>query len=182
VDDGLRAGFFALAELLPLPLVGDVVREVTALHPGLAETRVRHEANRRLIDRMVQDLVRESRRRIAERAPRSVADVRATLVPLVGFSPGMAEAIAALRAFLQDRMYRHYKVNRMTLKARRLVKELVEAFMAAPQCLPDRWRSAAGEPGSRRTATAVRDYIAGMTDRYALDEHDRLFRLTRHRE
>ena len=86
-----------------------------------------------------------------------------------------------MRGFLRERVYRHYKVNRMALKARRVVRELLEVLMAAPDCLPDGWRERAGEPGSPETAEVVRDYIAGMTDRFALDEHDRLFRLSRER-
>ena len=87
----------------------------------------------------------------------------------------------ALREFLRTRVYRHYKVNRMSLKARRVVAELAEVFLAAPDCLPDGWRERAGPPRSHATAATVRDYIAGMTDRYALDEHDRLFKLNRGR-
>ena len=86
-----------------------------------------------------------------------------------------------MRRFLRERVYRHYKVNRMSLKARRVVRELAELLLAAPDCLPDGWRERAGAPHSHATAATVRDYIAGMTDRYALDEHDRLFRLSRDR-
>jgi dGTPase len=107
--------------------------------------------------------------------------VRRAKSPLVAFSPAVAEGTAALRGFLRERVYRHYKVNRMSLKARRIVRELFETFSAAPDCLPDGWRELAGAPSSRVTAEVVRDYIAGMTDRFAVDEHDRLFRLSRER-
>ena len=100
---------------------------------------------------------------------------------MVAFSPVVAEGVAALRQFLQNRVYRHYKVNRMSLKARRVVRELVDTFLSAPDCLPDGWRERAGAPHAQATAETVRDYVAGMTDRYALDEHDRLFRLNRDR-
>jgi dGTPase len=179
LDDGLRAGFFQLDELGELPVVGALLAEVDARHPGLEWSRRKHETIRRLIDRMVTDLLAEARRRIARHRPASAEAVRACPEPLLAFSSGLAPAVAALRDFLHLRMYRHYKVNRMTMKARRVVRELVEAFLAAPECLPDKWRAQAGEAGGAATAEAVRDYIAGMTDRFALDEHDRLYKLGR---
>ena len=100
---------------------------------------------------------------------------------MVAFSPEVAAGLAELRGFLRERVYRHYKVSRMTLKARRVVRELAEALLAAPDCLPDGWRERAGQPNTPATAATVRDYIAGMTDRFALDEHDRLFKLSRDR-
>ncbi len=178
MDDGLRADFFGLADLVALPLVGGVVGEVEAAYPGVDRRRLIHEVNRRLIDRMVADLVLETGRRLAEAEPLTVHDVREAGRPLAGFSADMATAVQALRAFLHQRMYRHYKVNRMARTARQLVTELVELLLRAPECLPDRWQARAGEPGSAATADAVRDYVAGMTDRFAVDEHDRLFKLT----
>ncbi|MCB9969342.1 MAG: deoxyguanosinetriphosphate triphosphohydrolase [Geminicoccaceae bacterium] len=177
MDDGLRAGFFTLADLRDLPVVGAVVREVETAHPAVDARRLIHETNRRLIDRMVADLVAETERRLAETRPRSVQDVREAGRPLAGFSAEMTTAVGKLRHFLHARMYRHYKVNRMARKAQRLVTELVGALLHAPDCLPDRWQQRAGAPGSAATADAVRDYVAGMTDRYAVDEHDRLFKL-----
>jgi dGTPase len=181
LDDGLRAGFFALDELAGVPLAVGALAEVDRLHPGLEASRRIHETIRRLIDLMVRDLIGEARRRLAALEPTDPQAVRAHPVPVVAFSPAVAEGLAALRGFLRERVYRHYKVNRMSLKARRVVRELVEAFMAAPDCLPNGWRQRAGPPRSRATAETVRDYIAGMTDRYALDEHDRLFKLNRER-
>jgi dGTPase len=181
LDDGLRAGFFDLGELAGVPVAAPALAEVDRLHPGLEPTRRTHETIRRMIDLMVRDLIEEAQRRLAALEPGSPDAVRAQADPVVAFSPRVAEGIAALRGFLRERVYRHYKVNRMSLKARRVVRELVEAFMAAPDCLPNGWRERAGPPQSRATAETVRDYIAGMTDRYALDEHDRLFRLHRER-
>ncbi len=178
MDDGLRAGFFSLADLAGLPLVGAVVGEVEAAYPGVDRRRLIHETNRRLIDRMVADLVAETGRRLALTGPRSVQEVRAAGRPLAGFSAEMGQAVQALRGFLHQRMYRHYKVNRMARTARQLVTELVELLLSAPDCLPDRWQARAGSAGSAATADAVRDYVAGMTDRFAVDEHDRLFKLT----
>jgi dGTPase len=178
MDDGLRAAFFGLDDLVALPLVGDVVGEVEAAYPGVDRRRLIHEVNRRLIDRMVADLVLETGQRLAAAGPLSVQDVREAGRPLAGFSAPMAAAVQALRGFLHQRMYRHYKVNRMARTARQLVTELVELLLAAPECLPERWQARAGAPGSAATADAVRDYVAGMTDRFAVDEHDRLFKLT----
>lgn len=178
MDDGLRAGFFGLDDLAHLPVVGPLVAEIEATYPGVDRRRLIHEVNRRLIDRMVADLVAETERRLLEVSPRSVQEVRDAGRPLAGFSIEMADAVQALRGFLHERMYRHYKVNRMARTARQLVTELVELLLAAPDCLPDRWQARAGAPGSPATADAVRDYVAGMTDRFAVDEHDRLFKLT----
>jgi dGTPase len=181
LDDGLRAGFLELDELASLPLAGDALLEVDRLFPALEPPRRVHETIRRLIDGMVRDLVEVSRRRLAELQPADVVAIREAGAPVVGFSPPVAAGVTELRRFLRDRVYRHYKVSRMTLKARRVVRELTEALLAAPDCLPDGWRERAGLPGSPATAATVRDYVAGMTDRFALDEHDRLFRLSRDR-
>lgn len=181
LDDGLRAGFLELDELAALPLAGAALAEVDRSFPGLEPPRRVHETIRRLIDGMVRDLVGVGRRRLAELRPADPDAVRHAGAPVVGFSPTVAAGVAELRRFLRDRVYRHYKVSRMTLKARRVVRELTEALLAAPDCLPDGWRERAGPPGSPATAATVRDYVAGMTDRFALDEHDRLFRLSRDR-
>jgi dGTPase len=181
LDDGLRAGFLDLDEIRDVPLVGPALDEVDRLHPGLDASRRTHETIRRLMDLMVRDLVGEAQRRLGRLDPASPDAVRASAEPVLAFSPGVAQGLAALRGFLRERVYRHYKVNRMSLKARRVVRELVEAFMAAPECLPNGWRDRAGPPQSHATAETVRDYIAGMTDRFALDEHDRLFKLNRER-
>ncbi len=177
LDDGLRAGFFAPEDLLPLPGVGPLVHDLLEAHRGLERGRLAHETTRRLIDALVRDLVAESRRRIDAARPDSPAAVRAQERPLVGFATVMAEAVAALRAFLGERVYRHFTVNRMSRKAERLVESLVAAFLEAPECLPDHWRARAVD--RQATAAAVRDYIAGMTDRYAIDEYDRLFETSR---
>jgi dGTPase len=178
LDDGLRAGFFEPDELCRFALTRPTVEQQPA---GLEPARRIHETTRRLTDFMARDLILETRQRIAAERVARLEDVRRATRPLVAFSPAVAEGLAELRAFLQQRVYRHYKVNRMSLKARRVVAELFEVLMAAPECLPDGWREQAAGPGSQATAETVRDYIAGMTDRYALDEHDRLFKLSRER-
>jgi dGTPase len=109
--------------------------------------------------------------------PRGVAAVRGADAAVVAFSPPMRDAVAAVKAFLRQRLYRHYKVNRMTAKATRVVDELFAAFTRDPACLPPRWHARCDGTDGARTIAAVRDYIAGMTDRFALDEHARLTRL-----
>ena len=176
IADGLRAGILSEADLAPLPLVGGILAAVERQHPGLETTRLRHEVVRRMIDAMVNDLLAETRRRLAADRPDSAAAVRALPRPLVAFSEAMLQANLTIKRFLFQRMYRHYRVNRMIVKARRTVRELFEQYMQAPQCLPDDWRGraeAAGEAGAR--ARLIADYIAGMTDRYALAEHGKLF-------
>ncbi|MBK1668343.1 deoxyguanosinetriphosphate triphosphohydrolase [Rhodovibrio sodomensis] len=178
IDDGLRAGLFTLAELEDLDLVGPVLHEVRAAHPGIDEPRLIHEAVRRMIDRMVGDLLSETQRRLHELAPDSPAAVRGASAPVVAFSDAMRQKERALRQFLFERMYRHFKVNRMTQKVRRVVRELFEQYTRAPNCLPPDWRAHAEALDAPQRARVVGDYIAGMTDRYAIEEHRKLFDVT----
>ena len=174
IDDGLRARLFSLADICQVPLVGDVVAEVRAAHPGIDEHRLINETTRRLIDRMIRDVLGESRRRLAALAPANVEAIRGHDAAVVAFSPEMAAADRRLKEFLFERMYRHYRVNRMTSKARRVVRELFELLFREPDCLPQDWRERARNADERRRARLVADYIAGMTDRFALLEHRRL--------
>ena len=174
IDDGLRAGLFTVADLAGVPLVGPVFEEVARRYPGIDESRLIHEAIRRVIDRMVRDLVTETRRRLEESGVESVDEVRRLTSPVAAFSREMREHDRALKRFLFDHMYRHYRVNRMSSKARRVVHELFQLFAAEPECLPGEWRAlTGGDPAA--TARVIADYLAGMTDRFALDEHRRLF-------
>jgi dGTPase len=174
IDDGLRAGLFFPADLTDVPLVGPVFHEVATRYPGIEETRLIHESIRRMIDRMVRDMVAETRSRLLDSGVKSADDVRRLGRPVAAFSDAMRDNDRALKRFLYARMYRHYRVNRMSHKARRVVCELFQLFMAEPECLPSEWRAAAcGDPAAR--ARIVADYLAGMTDRFALDEHRRLF-------
>jgi dGTPase len=175
IDDGLRAGLFGIDDLADVPLVGPVFAEVEAAYPALDRSRLIHEAVRRLIGHMVGDLLAETRARLERLAPAGPDDVRRAGEPAVGFSPEMQTHDRALKAFLRENMYRHYKLNRMTSKARRLVRDLFRLFVDEPGCLPTEWRRRAGPAGSRETARVVADYIAGMTDRFAADEHRRLY-------
>src|SRR5579863_5875704 len=174
IDDGLRAGLFAVGDLKDVPLVGPVFHEVAQKYPGLEEPRLIHESIRRMIDRMARDLVEETQKRLADSGVKSADEVRALGRPVAAFSDGMRENDRALKRFLYERMYRHYRVNRMSHKARRVVRELFQLFLAEPECLPGEWRAPTGG-GMPETARIVADYLALMTDRFALDEHRRLF-------
>jgi dGTPase len=172
LDDGLRAGLFHFEDLAALPLIGDALREARAL---TAETkRVRHEMSRRVINALVHDVLGESARRLRALAPADAEAIRAADAPVIGFSAEMAAANAAIKSFLFARMYRHWRVNRMTHKAKMVAKALGALFLERPYLLPDDWRERAGKAESEQAAVAVRDYVAGMTDRFALDEYARL--------
>jgi dGTPase len=183
IDDGLRAGLFTLDEVAELPLLGGIIRGLHDRYPGLERQRLIHETVRRMIDHMVTDLILETRRRIAEVKPQCAADVRNAPRALVAFSEEMRAHDRVLRAFLKQRMYRHYKVNRVTSKTRRVVSELFALFMAEPECLPTEWQedlealkeSVSAGAQEKARARLVADYIAGMTDRFALAEYERMF-------
>ena len=175
LDDGLRAGLFEAEQLETVPLVGEAMAAAAEQNRDLAPARLRHETIRRVIDALVNDVIEESRRRIARLDPPDVAAIRRAAAPVVAFSPTMAAASRAVRQFLDTRMYRHWRVNRMTAKARRVTAELFALLHADPALLPTEWREQAGDAGgSARAASTVSDYIAGMTDRFALDEYRRL--------
>ena len=175
IDDGLRAGLFTVADLGAVPLVGPVFADVARAYPDVDQSLLIHEAVRRMIGAMVTDILAETARRIEDIGPATADDIRHCGRPVAGFSDGMGENEAALKAFLSENMYGHYKLNRMTSKARRVVKDLFRLLVDEPECLPTEWRRQAGAPGSATTAQLVADYIAGMTDRSALDEHRRMF-------
>ena len=177
LDDGLRAGLFSFDDLRDLPIVGAIIRAVEDRYPKLSGRRRAHETIRRMIASMIDDLVAETGRRLAVLAPQSVNDIRSASMPMVAFSADLASGGAVLRAFLFERMYRHYRVNRETSKARRVIRDLFDLFIQEPYCLPTEWRELAQAGDRAGRARIVTDYIAGMTDRYAVVEHQRLFDL-----
>ena len=177
IDDGLRAGLFEVADLMDLPLVGEMFSIVTQKYPGIEQARLIHEAVRRVINAMVEDVLGETRRRLKEAAPQAVADIRGLGRPVVAFSARMAETDRTVKAFLYKRMYEHWKLNSSHSKARRVVADLFGLLFAEPNCLPSPWREKAEQADTQARARVVADYIAGMTDRFALDEHRRLFDL-----
>jgi dGTPase len=179
VADGLRAGLITLDDLSDIELFARQHRKVLERYPDLPPRKVMYESIRRVIDHVVSDLITTTARNLEEADPASVDDVRSRSKPLVAFSPGVAREQLALKQFLNERVYRHYKVLRMTSKARRIVTQLFDTFMDDPRLMPTEHQAsvvslgeALGESGRAR---AVADYIAGMTDRYAILEHQRLF-------
>ncbi len=177
IDDGLAAGLFQIDDLMEIPLVGEVFRQVRDDYPALDERRIAYEAVRRLIGIWISDLTDETKRRVTEDKPESVGDVRASHRPVVAFSDQHDQRQRALRAFLHERMYKHYRVNRMRSQAKRIIKELFELFLNEPETLPPPWRQDGEQVTGARRARLVCDYIAGMTDSFAIEEHRRLFSL-----
>jgi len=146
-------------------------------HPGLEPGRFVHELGRRLITRFVEDAIREGGARLAQAAPQSAADVRAQPRPMVTFSDAMQGADKAIKGFLYPHMYRHPRVMKVRVEAAQVVRRLARAFLEDPGLMPGEWATAAQamKADERRRARLVCDYMAGMTDRYALAEHRRLF-------
>ena len=178
VDDGVQAGLFNMDELAEVPLIGPIIRQSADDLPGIEPRILRLEAVRRMIGEMVKDVMTETLRRAAEEKVRSPDDVRSMNRALVSFSPDMAEDLGSLREFLMERMYRHYRVNRTRSQARRVLREMFQLFLAEPDVLPPMWAARVKtSPGAQGKAQAVCDYIAGMTDRYAIEEHRKLFHL-----
>ncbi|HEY7899971.1 MAG TPA: deoxyguanosinetriphosphate triphosphohydrolase [Caulobacteraceae bacterium] len=177
VDDGLDAGLFTLGELHEVPLIGPIIAEVGAAYPGLEPRLTRLEAVRRMIGAMVADVLIETRRRASAAGVTSAADVRGLGAPIVGFSPTMTEDLARLRLFLHERMYRHWRVNRSRSQARRLLGEMFDLFLAETDVLPAEWQARLAGLERAGKARVICDYVAGMTDRFAIEEHRRLFSL-----
>ncbi|MBL6933189.1 MAG: deoxyguanosinetriphosphate triphosphohydrolase [Rhodospirillales bacterium] len=175
IDDGLRAGLFSMDDLVDVPLAGPVFAEVKKEYPDLDPSRTVYEAVRRMIGDMVTDLLDETGKRLKDLGAKSPDDIRAHNRPVAGFSESMRANDAALKKFLFENMYRHYKLNRMTSKAKRVVKELFKLLVEEPECLPTEWRNITKTANQQETARAVADYLAGMTDRFALDEYQNLF-------
>jgi dGTPase len=170
VDDGLRSGLLPLERLQSVAIFRRHLEAVRALYPALSERRLIHETIRRMINALATDLIQRSQANIAEAGPGSVDEVRAAPA-LIDFSAQMRREQQELKEFLHANLYRHYHVNRAAAKARRIVRELFEAFHGEPRLLPPEFQ----EQSQREGVRAVADYVAGMTDRYAIREHRRLF-------
>ena len=177
VDDGLQAGLFGMEEITAVPLIGPIIEATQREFPRLDDRMIRLEAVRRMIGAMIADVMAETRARAAAGDVRSADEVRALGRPLVAFSEDMVEDLARLRAFLHTRMYRHFKVNRSRSAARRILAEMFKVFMEEPDVLPDNWRALLDNRDEGARARVVCDYIAGMTDRFAIEEHRRLFQV-----
>ena len=181
VEDGLRANLFTLEELEVLPLLSGVMADARAEYPDLNEKHFVKETIREMIGAMVSDVMAETGKRLNELAPQSPEDIRMAGRAMVAFSDEMREKVDNLRAFLFDRMYKHFTINRIGLKVERIITDLFEAFMRDYHLLPPKWQghveTQGGQDDANLRARVVADYIAGMTDRYAIREHERLFDL-----
>ena len=172
IDDGLRAEMFALDDIAAVPLVGDILRSIDKDHPRIEPGRRVHELRRRLITRMIEDVIAQTLRNVAGRGIDSAAGVRSAAAPVVTFSPAMAEADRAIKGFLYPRLYRHERIMAIMNDAERVVRDLFAHYVAQPADMPAEWRQGPDDPAAR--ALRIADFIAGMTDRYAMVEHDRL--------
>lgn len=179
IDDGLRAGMITIEQLRSLAIFSSYYQEVNTVHPKLAQRRLVHEVIRRMINAQVNDLIITSQQNLQRAGVSNIEDVRQHGTALISFSEEMNGLNLELKRFLRDKLYRHYRVKRMSAKAAKIISGLYQAFIEDPQLMPE---SAYGlaEDGNRRhhddnTARIVADYIAGMTDRYAIKEYARVF-------
>ena len=179
VDDGLRAGLLEIEQLREVTLFEEQFLAVQKLYPQLDGRRQIHEIIRRMINKQVVDLLRTSEENLKKYKPQNIDEVRNQSMPLIGFSEEMLEQHQSLKRFLREKLYRHYRVHRMSIKAQNMLQELFEAHFADPALLPPKHQhkvkqleQQAGDSGKAR---AVADYIAGMTDRFAILEHQKLF-------
>ncbi len=176
VDDGLRAGLFSIDDLIDVPMIGPALKSVRADWPNIDDRLLRLEGVRRMIGTMIGDVLAETRRRLAEDRIETVEDVRSAARQIVQFSRGVNDDLSRLRGFLFARMYKHYKLNRTRSYAKRTLNEMFHLLMAEPDVLPTDWfeRVVAKDSETAR-ARVICDYIAGMTDAFAIDEHRKLF-------
>jgi len=175
IDDGLRAGLFVLEDLAEVPLIRDILGDIRHQHPALDPSRLVHELVRRLITQMIEDVIAETGARLRALAPRAADDVRHAAHPVGAFSPAMAEADRAIKGFLYPRMYRHDRIMRIMGDAERLVGALFARYLDRPDDMPAEWVQIVDSGDAAARSRHIADFIAGMTDRYALMEHARLF-------
>ena len=175
IDDGLRAKLFELEEISAVPLPGRVIAAIRAAYPDLDHDRLIHELIRRLIGLLIDDVVAESTSRLAALKPRSADDVRGADAPVGAFSRQLGEEDRAIKNFLKPRMYRHPRVMKVMDQAADVVRDLFARYSARPQDMPAEWAEHLSRRDEAARARHIADFIAGMTDRYALAEHARLF-------
>jgi dGTPase len=175
IDDGLRADLFRLDEIAAVALPGRIIGEIRTAHPALDAARLVHEFVRRLIGLLIEDVVAETGKRLAALEPGSADDVRRASSGVAGFSAAIAEADRAIKDFLETRMYRHSRVIRVMDDAAQVVRELFARYSQCAAALPAEWSEGLSDLDEAGRARRIADFIAGMTDRYALAEHARLF-------
>jgi dGTPase len=175
-DDGHRAAFFSLEDLSSLPLFGASLQKMKRLYPDATRPRLMYEAVRDVMGQMIGDVIETTRRNIFALQPQSVEDIRHAKQATVTFGSEMAKSVAAVHEFLQKNMYTHPSVNQTRTKARQIVQELFDHFRNKPETLPPSWSALVKLcPDDSAKARAIADYVAGMTDRFAIKEHRRLF-------
>ena len=175
IDDGLRAELFSLDDIAAVALPGKIIADIRAAFPALDSARLVHEFVRRLIGLLIEDVIAETRRRLAALAPSSADDVRRAPSAVVAFSPATAEAERLIKGFLETRMYRHARIQRVMNEAAGVVRDLFARYSARPDDLPAEWKEGLAGTDKAAGARRIADFIAGMTDRYPLAEHARLF-------
>ncbi len=175
VDDGLRAGLISIDQLQQIELFQEQYIKVEQTYPNISRRRTIHEVVRRMINRLVIDLVETSRRWLGKATPTDIDSVRQQPTPLIRFSEEQERLNRQLKRFLQENLYRHYRVMRMTRKAEQIISQLFNAFMDEPRMLPDEQYNLYLEQPEVERPRIIADYIAGMTDRYALSEHQKIF-------
>jgi dGTPase len=178
IDDGLRAGLFGHGELRAVPFLAELLDEIEGLHPGLETARATNELVRRVITRFVEGVIAESQGRLAVLAPADADAVRRAGRPVIAFPEAITRADAEIKAFLYPNMYRHARIAPIRREAAQVVRDLFGRFRADPGLMPVDWAAGCESLDAQRLARRVADYIAGMTDWYALDEHRRLFDAT----
>ena len=175
IDDSIRAGLITLDDLRQLPLTGDILANIDKTHGKIDEKLVRHELVREMISVMIADLVGVVRDGLEKDKIETADDVRRLGRALAVFSPEMEVKHREIKSFLHDRVYRHHTVNGSMSKARRIMRDLFDLYLAEPEVLPEEWRGAALDGDETTKARIICDYMAGMTDRFAMEEHRRLF-------
>ena len=175
IDDSIRAGLITLDDLRQLPLTGDILADIDKTHGKIDEKLVRHELVREMISVMIADLVGVVRDGLEKDKIETADDVRRLGRALAVFSPEMEVKHREIKSFLHDRVYRHHTVNGSMSKARRIMRDLYDLYLAEPEVLPEEWRGAALDGDETTKARIICDYMAGMTDRFAMEEHRRLF-------
>lgn len=175
LDDGLRAKFFTVDDLFTLPLFGELFKEILSEYPNLLQNKITYEFLRRMINLTIQDIVKQVEKNIQVYGIETSEDIRKLKKPLVHFSPELTESNKRLKEFLNAKVYRHYKINRVTSKAKRIVCDLFNIFQNEPNVLPTEWSKIASNVDEKQRSIIVCDYIAGMTDRFAIQEHRRIF-------
>lgn len=175
IDDGLRAGLLTVEGLRTVEFLAPIVAAITAEYPGLEMPRLVNEIMRRLITRLIEDAIGEALRRIGEDKPGSADDLRIAGRPMIAFTETTADGVKAIKRHLWDNVYRHPRVMMVMTAAEGVVERLFERYWSDPTALPEEWRNAPDPADPHRRARRIADFLAGMTDRYALREHQRLF-------